>query len=399
MIAHVFYNPGAGCKSKLYIFEPDAATSAPAPPVPTPISATIIVFQEYRVRTSPYIWQPLLPTNDNAPSAPAFDFPWRAQFINTPKPPVTIGAYLWQNSEHDASTAVQADGAPSTLLPRMQQPTFPAARLPLYQNPDETGFNATAVTDTGLSWTPRPLPQPKPVTRYYYGQIHSAADQPVQQPPFQAWRRPVTYEPQPIVVRFNGIVGGDVPTPPTPFADTPATWFPRPLQQPKVPPSWRYVWNTPTDNVDEPGTQFQVIWNYQTNYERRARQIQPLLHAGDVTGVSVAEQSTYPGWTGRPMRIEQVPKIARQLYQQQPPEDFNQTAEQSTFPSFVGRKMWPFMAPRGAYAFYWSGQGKDVPPPKPTPTFHQPPTKMYMRRQELLGVRLAMTSGPGWTPV
>jgi hypothetical protein len=165
-----------------------------------------------------------------------------------------------------------------------------------------------------------------------------------------------------------------------------------------VPPSFRYIWNQPTDNIEEPGSQFQVLWTYQTEYERKVRLLfSRYLQEAGISGVQVPEPATFPGFVPRPIRIEQLPQIAKELYWFNQAKDQNAAAtpEADTFPSFTGRPMWPFMVPKGAYAYYFSGLGKDIPAPLPTPTFHGNNAIIYMRRLELLGVRLGMTAH-GW---
>lgn len=340
-----------------------------------------------------FLYQEALRTNDNAPGAANFTFPWVARFLRTAKPPAGIQQYFQRTTEHDASApAAVQDATAQPWRPQWVQPTkLPAATFQVIQQQDDTGQNATAEGDQPFSWRP-PITYQRQGVQIRFG--YALDEQPVQDAAAPTWQKPITYTPQDVIVRFPGIVGGDVPTPPTPAADTNATWAPRPLSIPKVPPSWRYIWNQPNDNIDEPGSQFQVFWQYQTAYERTARQFMArYLQSKSVDGVSIAEASTFPGYVPKPLRIEQLPKIARYLFQRGAQDtSAAATPEASTFPGYVPKPLWPFMAPRGAYMYYRSGLGKDVPPPLPTPTQHGHNSILYMRRLELLGIRLGMTA-------
>lgn len=319
---------------------------------------------------------------------------WSARFIQTRKAPPFVSLYYRNQTERDASVAPgQTETGHPWRAPITYKVQYPAALFQVIQQYDATGENATPVEVQPSSWMPRPLAQHRPYVGYLFRQDITSDAQPTQPAPSTTWRPPQTFKPYKLIVRFTGILGGDVPTPPTPFESTNATWFPKPLTVPKVPGSWRYIWNTPTDFIDEAPSQFTVFWQYQSNYERLVRQFfQRNLQGGARDGVAIPEQSTFPGFVNRTIRLEDVPAIARLLYRQAPPMDFDTTPEPSTFPGWVPRPLWPFMAPRGAYMYYRSGFGKDEPAPLPPPTFHGNNSVIYLRRLELLGIRLSMTA-------
>lgn len=371
----------------------DSSTPQPTQPVTAPMWSRPLTYQPYPLVLGYYG----ISTGDvqavDSPVVPA----WSARFVAQGRPPIQAGAlYYRQQTERDTSapSSVQPETTHPWRPQTLSAPRFRADLFQVIQSADVSGQNATPADETPQSWAPRSLSPIRPFTGYLFRQDITSDAQPTQSPLELPWRRPITYTPLPLTVRFDSIRGGDVPTPPTPAEATNATWAPRPLSGSKPSPAWPLAfWSPNTDQVEEPTSQFQVSWQYQTNYERLARHfLGRYLQSGVRDGVVVPEPPTFPGYVPAPIRVTQVPAIARWLYRQAPPMDFDQTPELSTYPGYVPRPLWPFMAPRGAYMYYRSDRALDDPLPKPTPTFHGNNAMNYMRRLELLGVRLGMTA-------
>jgi hypothetical protein len=321
---------------------------------------------------------------------------WPTKTVKVQKPPAFVSLYYRNASERvtDAPDANQQAPALSWRAPVTYKRNYPAALFQIIQQYDATGEDATGVGSQEASWVPRPFKAWKPFTGYLFNQNVTPDDQAVQRAPETYWRRPHTFTPAwPITITFPGIKGDDTPEAPAESAFGRA-WTPRPLRIERINPAWRLAfWSPNTDRIDEPTSQFMVLWRYQTNYERTVRQFFNHILQGEATdGVSIPEPATFEGFTNRLIKVNEVPKLARLLYQQNTAQDFSIPPEPPTPHGWTPKPLWPFMAPKGAYMYYRSGHGKDEPAPLPTPSTVGRNTVLYMRRLELLGVRLGMTS-------
>lgn len=272
--------------------------------------------------------------------------PWRARFVTSYLPPQ---GWLYFRQFGNPESPVSSADAPfiqSFKGQQLQSSQYFSARLQRFlQGTDAGAGNAGTEGSIAQPYVPRVLPtQYRPQFRYLLDQ-GAAQDPPpaagTETPP--SWSPPIRYQPIPLTLRFDSGRGyPDVPAAPTP-TDTPTpTWFPRPLQQAYRSFPQRYaLWASAQDNFGDPPAQLTVFWNYQTNYERVVRQWLTLLQTTPPSGVSIAEGSTFPGFTPNKVQQTTVPTISRFLYRGQPPQDLNTTAEVSAFPGFTNHQTTP----------------------------------------------------------
>lgn len=239
----------------------------------------------------------------------------------------------------------------------------------------------------------RPLRQPPPPkTLYLFSPAISGTSIP-EPHTHQQWSKPPLQRPYQPGPMLRQILTNLANPEPGPQSEAQSLWIVSRMQPPTR-PILRYLFNPAQDVQEEPSSQFTVFWSYQTRYEDKVRQaFLRSLQSGSKDGVQIPESPSFPGFTNRPIRVNQVPAIAKLLYQNNPAQDFNSTPEGPTFEGFVNRRMWPFMAPKGAYMYYRSGFSKDEPDPLPTPSGGGRLPVIYMRRLELLGVRWGISAG------
>lgn len=349
----------------------------------------IITFPEPQLRAPLYYRS--AGAGDLQPSAVSTVASWSPHLLALSSPPPAAFGLYYRQPDTSSSALVQAETQPS-WRPPITYPWRPtASALYNFQTAAETaGGGGPTAQSTPPPWRPQRLWATPPLTSYLFA---TSAQDP---PPVagietaSTWRPPITVQPWPLIVQFTSIRGGDVPAAPTPSVTTEASWRPQRLPQPWVQPT-RYLFNPATDPAEETSAQFQVFWQYATNYEGLVRRTISLRQQVDSSGPVIVEASTFPSWTGRPLQLSQVPAIAKLLYQNNPAQDLNATPEAPAFPGWQPKPLWPFAAPLGTYLYYRSDRALDVPPPKPTPTAHGRNEILYMRRLELLGVRAGLT--------